>query len=268
MLSASPWIISLVVVVVLLFSIRQLRGSYGGSRSFAGLVDYSDPEKIFGWFGLFLVLSGALSVGWLDHLPMKGWYPFWLALVVGFVGSIFSLRVLRGIREIILSIVAVPIAILEVKTFIESEAEIAQVPGLIIGVMFTMTLIMFGFGAFLNFLRIFALPKLGQSALGAIDIIIFLMTPFGLSMLADFPVELQIVVMVIAAVAGFGAAVAPQLIISLAVLAIVVAEVSMKVLMWLDSEGVARLDWTTALMMLGISLGFALPHALTRSRSI
>ena len=260
-LSASPWIIGILIAVVLAVCVKQLRGPLGGARSFSAFVGYGQPEA-WGWFGLFLVLTSAINVGWLDFFSLTGWTPFWLAAGAGFVGALFSFRMLSVIRDVILSIAALVLSFAEVQRFLAAES--SATPQLLVGAMFALMLVAYGFGVLLNILRIFSLPKIGQSALGAIDIVLFLMTPFGVSLLQEVPLELQIVAIAIASIAGFGAAIAPKLIIPLAVFAIVLSQAAMEIIVWFDSRGLAKTDWTTCLLLLGLQVGYFLPNALMR----
>ena len=269
MLNFAPLVIGTLVAVVLFAVIRKLRSPFGGARTFAALGAYAAPETIFGWWGAGLVLVGASSLGWMSTWTsakaLDGWFPFVFSAAAGIVCALLNTGVMRTIRDVSLSLLALAISIALIASYIGSESANGM-PSFSAGIFLVPLAVSFVFGVILNVLRLFAIPKLGLSALGAIDIILFLATPFGVSLLQDIPAESQIVIIVIAAAAGFGAALAPDLVIGLAVLAISISEGAMKFILWLDSKGQVSLDWTPLVLLVGIQLGFGLCLAIARRR--
>lgn len=242
-----------VVAAVLLVAISRLRGAGSPARSWPGFLSYSSPEDRFGWLGPALVIYAAYQADIL-FIQSKEW---WLAPTIyasaGALSALLSFGILKPLRDSLLSVASVFLILVSIRSLWTDPAS-----GILSTAMLLLLGVAFLFGVLLNILRVFTVPALGIGALGAIEIIEFLSSPFGVSLVEEVPIEGQLVVWVIAAVVGFGAAIAPNLIVGLAVLAITVAEVTLKGLTWFSSQGAVLLDWYGAVLLLAVVAGYGL----------
>jgi hypothetical protein len=114
-------------------------------------------------------------------------------------------------------------------------------------------------GVLLNILRTFNIPRLGLAALGAVEILLFLVYPFNIEILLVVPIELNIILLLVAGLLGAAAAAAPSFLIPLAGIAICAAEIGVNIFLWISAQGrPTDADWTGALVIIGTQVGVAL----------
>lgn len=253
----SSALIAGLVAAVLLVAISRLRGGGSPARSWSGFLSYSSPEDRFGWLGPALVIYAAYEANILVIQSEEWWLPLTIYASAGAVSALLSFGLLKPLRDSFLSIASVFLILVSFRSMWTDPGS-----GILSTAMLLLLAVAFLFGVLLNILRVFTVPALGLGALGAIEIVQFLSSPFGVSLVEEVPIEGQLVVWVVAAVVGFGAAIAPNLIVGLAVLAITVAEVSLKGLLWFSSQGTVPLDWYGAVLLLAVVAGYGLVREL------
>ncbi|WP_309075483.1 hypothetical protein [Paenarthrobacter sp.] len=136
--------------------------------------------------------------------------------------------------------------------------------------MISIFALMFLVGVVLNILRTFNIPRLGLAALGAVEILLFLIYPFNIEVLLEAPIELNLLLLVVAGLLGAAAAAAPSFLIPLAGIAIFASEIGVNVYLWISAQGrPSDVDWTGATVIIGTQVGAALGllvRGLGRSR--
>jgi hypothetical protein len=178
---------------------------------------------------------------------------FIVAGIAGLVSVVMARPGLRTLRDIFLSLCASVLTVVLLRQYVLSS-EASVVPAVAMVGIFAVA---FLFGIVLNILRTFNIPRLGLAALGAIEILLFLMYPFNVEILLEVPMELGLLLLVVAAVLGVGAAAAPAFLIPLGGIAICAAQVGVTIYQWFISQG-GPVDWKGALVILGTQVGVAL----------
>lgn len=210
-----------------------------------------------------LVALGVSTAGWpfewvTESLGTTFAYGFVYGLATGLLGFTF----LRVPRDIVLSAISV---ILLIPLLRERFAEGLEVA-------FLLGLLMLAVGFVISLMR-FSMrhaPTLGLSALGLIEVIDFLVSPFGLSYWEYTSAYSGPVTIIAAVLIGLSAAINPRLAIGLGVLAVVGGQVLWNLFIWFANEnGELRNqspDWTSGAMLLACCLGFVLTWGFWTSR--
>lgn len=248
-------VIAVFVVVLVIAILRQTVPSYGGARTWSEFRNYAAPDGITNWIPPALVLVAVAQVG-LPELQDTS-YATWLiiSVVVGVVAVAMARPGLRTLRDIFLSLCAMVLVVLLLAQYISRNDASALPAATMVGIF----AVCFLFGVLLNILRTFNIPRVGLSALGAIEILLFLMEPFSIDLLGEAPIELYLILLVVAVVLGVGAAAAPDFLIALGGIAICAAEVGVNVYLWLNAQGgPSTANWTGALLILGTQVGVGL----------
>lgn len=252
---AGSVVVALFVAILVGAILRQTVPSYGGARTWAAFGNYSAPDGINNWISPALVLIALYQVRPMVPEVREAGYQTWLVLsvIAGLMSVLMARPGLRTLRDIFLSLCAFILAtLLLVKYVTESEATI--IPAVAMVGFFAVCFLL---GVLLNILRTFNIPRLGLACLGAVELVLFLVYPFNVDLLTEVPVELNLLLVVIAAILGAGAAAAPDFLIPLGGIAICAAEIGVNVYLWLVSQG-GPVEWTGALVIIGAQVGVAL----------
>lgn len=231
--------------------------SFGGSRTWSGLQDYDSSKRLTNWVSPALILVGLSEVNFFDFRTSAWWAAALLAAVVGLITMMMDFTMLRTIRDFIFSILAAGISVkLLLDYFNRDPGGDAQTVLSVAAVgLFAITFVL---GVLLNVLRTFNIPKLGIGALGAIDVLLFLIFPFNIDILREVPVEVNLLLVVIAAVLGAAAATAPAFLALLGSIAICASAIGVNFYLWFTSEGSTEVDWSNAMLILGTQVGIGL----------
>ncbi|MBB1195611.1 hypothetical protein [Curtobacterium flaccumfaciens] len=238
--------------------------SYGGARSWSGFHDYDASKRLQNWIAPGLVMVGLWQAGLIQFTNATWCSPFVAAAVVGVVALMMDFPVVRVVRDVIFRVVSACVSIALLAAYVDRPVE-EQVHRLISVVTMVVFVFVFGFsfvfGVLLNILRTFNIPKLGIGALGAIDVLLFLVYPFNVDILRDVPVEAELLLAVIAVILGAAGAAAPSFLAFLGGIAICVAEIGVNVVLVITSQNTASIDWAGALLIAGSQAGVALALA-------
>lgn len=252
---AGSIVVAVFVAILVGAILRQTVPSYGGARTWAAFGNYATPDGVSNWISPALVVIALYQVRTmvtgLKDAENQTWVV--LAVVAGLVAVLMARPGLRTVRDIVLSLCAFVLAsLLLVKYVTESEASIIPAAAMV-----GLFAICFLFGVMLNILRTFNIPRLGLACLGAAEIILFLVYPFNVDILRDVPVELHLLLVIIAAIVGAAAATAPNFVIPLGGIAICAAEIGVHVYLWFVSQG-GPVEWTGSLVIVGAQVGVGL----------
>ncbi|WIB42679.1 hypothetical protein [Curtobacterium sp. MCLR17_058] len=248
--------VAVLVVVVIVAVLKATVPSYGGARSWSGFQDYDASKRLQNWIAPGLVMVGLWQAGLIQFTNATWWSPFVAAAVVGAVALMMDFPVVRVVRDVILSVVSACVSIALLVSYVNRPVE-EQVHGLISVVTMVLFGFSFVFGVLLNMLRMFNIPKLGIGALGAIDVLLFLVYPFNVDILRGVPVEAELLLAVIAVILGAAGAAAPSFLAFLGGIAICVAEIGVNVVLVITSQNTASIDWAGALLIAGSQAGVA-----------
>lgn len=249
--------VALLVAVLIGAILRSTAPAYGGARSWSDFGNYSAPEGLANWVSpaLVLVAFSQLKDG---TLPLLGAVDFqtWciMSVAAGLIATLMARPILRTIRDLILSLCSGVLAAAMVWQYVTSS-QVSPLPATAMVCVFAL---MFLVGAVLNILRTFHIPRLGLAALGAVEILLFLIYPFNIEVLNEVPVELNLLLLVIAGLLGAAAAAAPSFLIPLAGIAISASEVGINIYLWISAHGLpSNVDWTGAVIIIGTQVGAA-----------
>lgn len=248
-------VVAVFVAILVGAILRQTVPSYGGARTWADFGNYAAPDGVTNWISPALVLVALTQVKRDAPELENAGYQTWLiaAVIAGLVSVVMARPGLRTLRDLFLSLCAGILAVVLLRQYVLSS-EASVVPAAAMVGIFAVAFI---FGVLLNILRTFNIPRLGLAALGAIEILLFLVYPFNIEILREVPMELHLVLLLVAALLGVGAAAAPSFLIPLGGIAICAAEVGVTVYEWFISQG-GPVDWNGALVIIGTQLGVAL----------
>lgn len=261
--------VALLVAVLIGAILRKTVPAYGGARSWADFGKYSAPDGIANWISpaLVLVASAQLQDGVFPILRGVSFQTWCIVSVVaGLVSTLTAGPVLRTARDLVLSLCAGLLAVVMVWEYVTAS----QASPLPATAMISIFALMFLVGVVLNILRTFNIPRLGLAALGAVEILLFLIYPFNIEVLLEAPIELNLLLLVVAGLLGAAAAAAPSFLIPLAGIAIFASEIGVNVYLWISAQGrPSDVDWTGATVIIGTQVGAALGllvRGLGRSR--
>ncbi len=253
-------VISAVVAVVLFGVIATAKKPLGYARNLAALSTYKTSDGFNQWMAPAILFSGAGSAKVLSGLQLT--MIQWLAasIIVGLLCAILNRGPMKTIRDLLFSIVGAALSVILIMQFLATDAS-AVYDFVSNFFVIAMLLAAFLFGLLLNLARTFALPRLGLSFLGALELLIFFASPFGISLLDEVSLEMNLMVLALAAVFGFAAGSAPEIIIVLASVAICIAEVGINVYLWMlamQENRVPNVDWSGAVVIIGLQIGIGL----------
>lgn len=203
-----------------------------------------------------LVALSAVSIRTPYWAPPSGWALFVLMLVFGLVAGLLGF-VNMWLRDWVLSLAAVVLAAsLVVQRWQQGwQALLALlVLGLVAGIAFSL-------------LRAVSVnhERLGMGVLGAIEIIDFLVSPFGLSFIEYVSDWSDVLSISAAFLLGVGVVRYPRLVIGLGVLGVAVGGLLFALLLWLGrqvKEPLPAPDWSGWITFTGCLIGMALAWGL------
>lgn len=214
----------------------------------------TDPESAFMWLKPVLVLSSAIA--FIDEIGLNSpsSVVFGVSFVVGLCCGLTTVEPMLSVRD---SLLAAMSAILVVWTFFERLS-----PGSDYRLVYQLLLAAMGAGLLLGGLRKVPSPLSAMAALGALEVVDFLLSPFGPSAFPGLSFSVATVGIVGALIMGILIRLRSEFVIYLAGTSIALLSVILPIFLWLEFKNypgiISPPDWTIFFGWLGVAVGYPL----------
>lgn len=208
------------------------------------------------WVKPVVVVAGVAGIwGDVEDQPSL-WLVVAVAFVIGLVCGLTAIPPLLFIRDLVLGVISVVVALAVVILRIANGAEMAFLYLLLLGSLAA--------GMALGGVKQLLQPITYIGLLGAIEMLDYLLSPFGPSHFS-LSIPMAVVGVVAALVLGVLIRFSPELVVMLGALSVAVLAVVLQVFLWLEwsnfpASGV-RPDWTAAVAWVSLLVGYALLRA-------
>ncbi|MCI0144051.1 hypothetical protein KNN17_21050 [Arthrobacter bambusae] len=200
-------------VGVLLLAIRGMRSNRGAAKRWAELRYYASPEKSVPWVAPLL---GVFAVNNLIP-PLPSGTAFSSGAILGLAGAMATKGKIRVLLDGLLSGVGILATAVSMVGFLGSSNKCAEVSLVLKLVVIGALIAAFVGGILLALFMRRRLAPIGMGLFGAIEILLFVAFPGGVTVLGNGPWAL-LVALFVAIVFGAAASLAPNAVIGLAAL--------------------------------------------------
>lgn len=223
-----------------------------GGRSGASV--YISPESRLMWVKPLVVFAGFTAL-WGDiQSETSLWIIFVVTFIAGLVSGLTSIPPMVAIRDWILSAISILIAGGVFFMRISSDPEMR--------VVYLLLMISILVGLVIGGITSLPDPVTGIAILGAMEIVDFLLSPFGPSNFSGIESSLWTVGVVGAVIIGVLVRIESEFVILLAGSTIAVLGVFLQVFLWFEASNYPAKsivpEWNVAVAWLGIGLGYAI----------